>query len=60
MTFYSVFKFGDRVLIDQQKDLICVVTGFNFRDVGLSIAVSWLHNGEVKDAAVEEFRLTWA
>ncbi len=60
MTFYSVFKYGDRVLIDKDQALVATVTGFNFRHTGLSIAVSWMHNGEVKDASIEDFRLTWA
>lgn len=60
MTFYSVFKFGDRVTIDGERALVAIVTGFLFRQSGLSVEVCWFHNGESKSALIEDYRLTWA
>jgi hypothetical protein len=55
----SFFKFRDRVIIDGDADLVGVVTGFVFREGGVTlIEVCWMHNGDSKESRIEEWRLT--
>lgn len=59
MKFASIWSFRDRVLIDGDTSIVGLVTAFQFRgDRGEPIVeVSWVHNGDVKTAWFEEWRL---
>ena len=59
-SFVSRFAFQDRVIIDGGRDLVGVVTGFNFRERSYMVAVSWIHNGTSCEAWIEEWRLEMA
>lgn len=62
-TFQSIFEPFDRVIIDEDRSMVGVVTCFQFRptsDGGTNqvIEVSYVHNGDVKVAWIEMTRLT--
>lgn len=49
------------VFVDHDQSMCFTVTAFTFRQSsGPSIELSWVHNGDIKSAWVEEFRLTSA
>jgi hypothetical protein len=59
MNHDSKFAFGDRVIIDNDKSLVAVVTAFSFRLHGYAqIEVAWVHNGDTKSAWIEAWRLS--
>ena len=57
-TLFAPFAFADKVHIDSDRDLIAVVTGFAWKDQqGVSVEVSYIHNGDAKVAWLEPWRL---
>ena len=61
MTFDAPFTFGQRVYLDDDRELIAIVTGLMWRDCdGVSVEVSYLHNGDAKSAWMHPWRLTLA
>lgn len=56
-SFPSPFDIGDKVIIDDAKDMPAVVIGVRFHQHNTLIQVAWLHNGDNKEAWIEAFRL---
>lgn len=57
MTLHSQWVFGDRVEIDG-TDVIGVVTAICWRSQdGMTIEVSWMHNGTAQTAWIQPYRL---
>jgi hypothetical protein len=58
MTFETKFSLRQQVVIDGDPSLAALVTCVQFRIAREPIyEVSWVHNGDLKSAWVEEFRL---
>ena len=58
MEFESEFSFGQRVCVDQDRDLVGFVTGFLWKDSdGHSVEVSWMHNGAAHTGWFQPWRL---
>ncbi len=58
MTFNTTLDFGAKVTIDGDPSMVCTVVAFKYFWVGQPLVeVSYAHNGEVKNALVEESRL---
>ena len=55
------WKIGDRVHIDDDKNLVAIVTALIIRTHGLHLVeCSWITNGESKGPNIEPWRLTKA
>jgi hypothetical protein len=54
------FSFGARVLIDGDRSVVAVVTGFLWRSTICTIEVSWMNSGAVQTAWLEQWRLSEA
>jgi len=52
----SRFARGDRVVIDRDKSLVATVTAHLFRADYQTVEISYVHNGDVKTAWIEEWR----
>jgi hypothetical protein len=60
-SFQSRWAFGDRVHIDDDRDLQGRVIGFNFSCArSEEIHVAWMHNGVSYSAWFQDWRLTAA
>ncbi len=59
MIYESPFEIGDKVYIDDDRDLVAWVNGvmWHYSD-GHSIEVSWMHNGDSKMCWLNFNRLT--
>jgi hypothetical protein len=55
--FSSRFSLGEAVIIDNDKSLVCRVTGFLWRS-HCQIEVSWVHCGALYTQWIEEWRLS--
>jgi len=58
MKFNIKFDLLDRVHIDQDESLTATITGFAFYGHQVQIMISWVHNGDIKEAWVIESRLS--
>lgn len=60
--FESKFDYGNRVYLDGDTSITAIVISFQFRTtaVGPAVECSWVHNGEIKTAWLEEWRLELA
>lgn len=56
--FTSFVDFGDKVIVDNDKDLIATVTGFRFFTQDYMIEISFCHDGEFKTAWIERWRVS--
>jgi hypothetical protein len=57
--FRSAFALGDRVHIDDDRDLIARVTGFLWgHEEGAQLRLSWMSNGDAKEAWFPVWRVT--
>lgn len=54
----SKWHFKDKVVIDEDRSITGIVTGFQFRVTSQPLVeVSWFHNGDAKTGWFEEWRL---
>jgi hypothetical protein len=53
----SRFKFGDRVIVDDDHSLVAVVTAILWKTTSCSVEVAWVHSGDLKSAYIDEWRL---
>lgn len=59
--FYRRFSFDDRVIIDDGKDVVAVVTAYAYRRTREPVVeCSWMHAGTVQTHWIEEWRLSKA
>lgn len=60
MAFQSKYSIQDRVIIDADRHLAGYITAVQFRQTrGPLYGVSYVHNGDAKEAWIEEWRLSW-
>jgi hypothetical protein len=59
-TFYSDFRIGDRVVIDQDNSLVASVTAYLYRSTGAQAEISWVHAGTIQTAWIDVWRLSKA
>lgn len=52
------FEFGEKVVIDKDENLKCIVTAFEYRDAAISVEVSYFINGEPKFFWLPLWRIT--
>lgn len=58
-TFLSHFNYGEKVLMDDHKDIVGTIVSFWFKDHDIcNIEVSWFHNGELRYGWFAHYRLT--
>lgn len=58
--FGSPWAIGDRVHMDDDRDLVGRVTGLCWREAGHTVEVSWVHNGAAQCSWFDHWRLTVA
>ena len=51
------FAIGDRVLIDNDTDIVARVLNVRFHSAGWDACVGWMHNGGNYEAVIDGFRL---
>ena len=57
-TFESRFFISQQVTIDDDTSVVGTVTGMCFKShIGL-VQVSWIHNGQLQEPYIEEWRLS--
>ena len=56
-TFNSPFSLGDKVIADDQADLIAVVVGIQWRSAAPSIEIAWFDRGKHETVWIEPWRL---
>lgn len=57
-TFQSPFQLGDKVIVDGDPSLIAKVIQVAFRSDIADCEISWVHQGDIKRAWVDNWRLT--
>ena len=60
MNVEARFGIGTKVWIDDDRDLVGIVTAISIRHHGVSYEVSYMHAGDAKNPFIEEYRLTRA
>lgn len=55
--FLSVWKLGDKVIIDDDKSIKTTVTGFLFEKDKEQVRVEWFSNGDAKSLWVDTWRV---
>ena len=62
MEIKTLFDLGDQVTIDRDRQcgVVGVVLAVNIQGMGLNVSydVSWMHQGNLQSAWIEEWRLT--
>lgn len=59
--YLSRFDIGDQVTLDDDKNgsIIFVVTAILWRKNRIQLELSWINNGDLKEAWVDEWRATF-
>lgn len=56
--YYPEFGFGDKVIIDNEKSLVGIVTGILWRSTLSQVEVSWFHSGTHHSEWFAEWRIS--
>ena len=51
------FPFGKKVIIDGDGSLIATVIGYHILDRRMEVQISWVHNGDIKEAYIDRWRI---
>lgn len=52
------FNLTEKVIIDGDRQVVAVITAISFRISGCKVEVSWWNHGDLKEAWVDEWRLS--
>lgn len=55
--YESEFAYGDKVILDGDKDIVAQVLSIQFRGKNVLVHVSWFSNGHMVEPWVEDWRL---
>lgn len=54
----SKFNLRQKVFIDNDKSLIAFIVAIMISSEGFQYKLGWIHNGEIKEFWIDEWRLT--
>ena len=57
MEIKTLFETGDKIIIDECRDLVAVVLAVQIRGSNITYQVSWVQDGCLREPWVEEWRM---